>query len=331
MDHIPALRPAEAGSDRRQAASLATPRKSLMDEGHEMFARDEQSLTEWKSLVLRAAEQRYTNERTLQKLVADAHRLFRYLDERGVTAWDELTTEIVAEWCWAARRNHKTKGVHRRAAPATAKSRQWVARTVLQEAKSLGALIEPAELIGLSIKRPSDFLSARPLTDDAAELVRVYGDSGHAVSRRALMVAFAFAGGTHSEIAAVRMCDVDIEAGTVAFSGKAARIGPLDTWGADAVHRYLRNYPHIEHDELLCTMPGTTDPAHRVAVRLGDVMDDAGLKGLPRVSARSIRLTTARKILDSDGIEAAARFLGSSSLDCTADALGYRWRHDSDG
>ena len=330
MEHSSALHPAEAGSDRRQAASFATPRKSLMDEGHEMFERDEQSLAEWESLVLRAVEQRYTNERTSEKVVAEAMRLFVYLHKRGVKKWDQLTANVVVEWCWAARRNHKTKGVHRRAATATARSRQWVARTVLQEARSLGALIEPAELIGVNIKRSHAFLSTRALTDDEAELVRVYADSGHVISRRALMVAFAFAGGTHSEIAAVRMCDVDVGAGTVAFSGEAARIGALDAWGSDVVRRYLRKHTHIEHDELLCTTQ-SADPAHSVAVRLGHVLDDAGLKGLPGVSARSIRLTTARAILDSDGIEAAALFLGSPSLDTTAEALGHRWRDDGDG
>ena len=47
--------------------------------------------------------------------------------------------------------------------------------------------------------------------------------------------------------------------------------------------------------------------------------------GVPGVSARSIRLTTAREVLRTDGIEAAARFLGSPSLDSTAAALNHDW------
>ena len=60
-------------------------------------------------------------------------------------------------------------------------------------------------------------------------------------------------------------------------------------------------------------------------VRLGKVIAEAGLAEVVGVSARSLRLHAARKVLDTDGIEAAARLLGSPSLDSTASALGYRW------
>ena len=290
----------------------------------------EQSLAMWEPLVLEAVQQRYSNLRTARKVVADAKRLFRYLHACGVRRWDEVTAELVVDWCWAARRSDRTEGVHRGVAQTTARDRQWIAKAVLKEAKARGAQLDPHELIGVRIKRTSESAATRPLTDHEAELVRTHADAGHATSRRSLMVALAFVGGSHSEVAAVRMRDVDIEAAAVAFSGEAARIGTLDGWGVDTVQRFLRNHPHIERDELLCSTQ-SADPPHTVAVRLGYVLDDAGLKGVPGVSARSIRLTTARKILDSDGIAAAARFLGSPSLDSTAAALEYRWRRDSDG
>ena len=40
-----------------------------------------------------------------------------------------------------------------------------------------------------------------------------------------------------------------------------------------------------------------------MTVRLGQVLDDAGLSGRPGVTARSIRLTGARRVLEADGIE----------------------------
>ena len=67
-----------------------------------------------------------------------------------------------------------------------------------------------------------------------------------------------------------------------------------------------------------------------MTVQLGQVLQAAGIAGRPGVTARSIRLTSARRILDTEGIEAAASFLGSVSLDAAADALGHLWRH-SDG
>ena len=107
MDHITALHPAEAGSDRRQAASLATPQERLVVRAVELVKREEQSLAVWQPLVLEALQQRFANERTAEKLVAETKRLFRYLDARGVSCWDEVTADLVVDWCWAARRSQR--------------------------------------------------------------------------------------------------------------------------------------------------------------------------------------------------------------------------------
>ena len=94
------------------------------------------------------------------------------------------------------------------------------------------------------------------------------------------------------------------------------------------VSRFLRNRPAIAGGEVLCVTLGSdvSRGAHSVTVRLGQAIEDAGLAGLPGVTARSIRLTTAAEVLEERGIEAAARFLGSPSLDRTAAALGHVWR-----
>ncbi len=155
---------------------------------------------------------------------------------------------------------------------ATARNRQWAALVAFEEAAKLGAPVNPRQLIGERIPRPTSAVAARPLDNDEDRCVRNHADAGLVATRRAVMLVLSYAGGTASEAAAVRMGDIDLDSGTVEFSGAAAR---------------------------------------------------------PGVTARSFRLTTARRILDSDGIEAAARFLGSPSLDSTAAALGYRWgQHD---
>lgn len=298
-----------------------------MTDANELVWSDERSLAVWEPLVLEALRVEYeANEHTAEKVVANIERLFRYLGACDVSRWDEVTSERVVKWCWAARQHSTRKGAHRRTTQSTARNRQWMARAALHVAQTLGAQIDPAKLSGVRIDRTSDYLLARPLTADEAELVRVHADAGLMASRRSLMVAFSFAGGSASEITSVRMCDVDAEAGTVAFSGKAARIAPLDTWGVETVRRYLCNKPPVPADEMLCVTSRSSKPTHSVSVRLGQVVHDAGLKGVPGVTARSIRLTTASEILDAHGIEAAARFLGSPSLDNTADVLGYWWR-----
>ena len=57
------------------------------------------------------------------------------------------------------------------------------------------------------------------------------------------------------------------------------------------------------------------------------MISDAGLRGTPGVSARSVRLYTARGILEAVGLEAAAWFLGCDSLTSVVKALGYDWKH----
>lgn len=96
--------------------------------------------------------------------------------------------------------------------------------------------------------------------------------------------------------------------------------------------RFVVNNPPAGPDERLCAAGGLDEAraAHSVTVQLGQVLQAAGIAGRPGVTARSIRLTTALRILGADGIEAAARFLGSPSLDRVADALGHEWRR-SDG
>lgn len=283
----------------------------------------------WQPVVRDAVWNRYAgNRRTAEKLIAETHRLFRYLVAVGVLDWLDARPDHVQAWCWAASRERS--GRHRRAAQSTARNRQWAALVAFQEAARLGAPIDPETLIGERIARLSSAVSARPLTDDEDDRVRAFGDAGPVASRRSVMLASSYAGGTASEVAAVRMGDIDLEAGTVAFSGDAARVGRLDAWGVDTVLRFVRNNRPLAPDALLCVTAETSPSraAHAVTVRLGQVLRDAGVAGRPGVTARSIRLTTANRILQAEGIEAAARFLGSPSLDNTAAALGYRWEQD---
>lgn len=288
----------------------------------------ETPLMRCQSAVLDAVRIRFaSNVGTAEKLVAEIQRLFRYLAAVGILDLLDATPDHVLAWCWAARR--RGSGRHRRAKQATARNRQWAALVAFEEAARLGAPINPRRLVGERIARPSA-VSARPLTDDEDRRARDHADAGLVATRRSVMLVLSYAGGTASEVAAVRMGDIDLDAGAVAFSGAAARIGSLDEWGVETLWRFVRNNPPLAVGALLCVTDAATvsRAPHTVTVRLGHVLQDAGLSGLPGVTARSFRLTTARRVLDGHGIEAAARFLGSPSLDGTAAALGYRWGHD---
>lgn len=287
------------------------------------------SLVVWRGIVLEALRSRYPNERTLKKVLDEAARLFWHLVESGAVVWSDVTAGMVANWYWAERADRW--GQLRPPAVSTIRNRQWVAWVVFKVAAELGAPVDAAALVGERVKRGGG-VPALPLTEVEAWLVRNYADGGFVGSRLAVLVALAFSGGTASEIALVRMAHVDLGARTVEFKGSAARINPLDDWAVEVIGRFVGLEPIVDQDALLC-VTGRTDEfqaAHSVTVRLGEVLHHAGLGGREGVTPRSIRLNTAKQILDSEGIEAAARFLGAASLDTAADALGHQWR-DRDG
>ena len=311
---------------RRHSGVSIPPLVRVVTDAWSLVMDGEMTLTEWLPLVVEAVELRLDNKRTAKKATTEINHIFRNLQSNGAVTLEDVTPSMVQDWIWAAWCDKSNR--HRSTAQSTARNRRWMAQQALEAAASMGAPIDPVTLIGARIARPTDFVSARPLTDDEAHQVRVFADGGHVASRRSLLVAFSFAGGSATEVAAVTSKDVDTAAATVAFSGAAARDGVLDGWGVETVERYFRNNPPVGADDLLCVKPSTSPEraAQSVSVRLRNVLSDAGISERPGVSGRSIRLTTAHKILQADGIEAAARFLGSPSLDNTATALNYDWK-----
>ena len=305
------------------------PRLWLALRGWWLSVTGEKSLAEWAPLVLAELRRRFAaNEATAQKVAAEAARLFRFWAVNGAETWDDPDAELTLAWCWTPRA--RRGGGFGWVKQSTARNRQWAALEVCKAAAELGAPIDPRALIGERIARPTAYTSARPLTDDEDRLVRERAESALAWSGLGVLVAAARSGGTAKELAALRLSDVDLEAATVAFGGPAPRVNPLDGWSMEMMRRFLANQRResLTESDLLCVSDESDSvrAAHSVTVRLGGVLRDAGLKALPGVSARSIRLTTARRVLDSAGIEAAARFLGVPSLDTAAAALRHDWR-----
>lgn len=305
--------------------SRVSARVALALVGWGLAVSGDMSLDSWEPLVIEALGERYVNRRTAQKVVKEAKALFRYLRARGAECLSDVTPELVSEWLCAARLH---RGSHRPPAQSTVKNRQWAARSAFETAEFLGAPIDPHALIGEPVARPSEFVSARPLTDEEARHLRANIDAD-LLSSGSLLIAFALAGGSATEIAAVRLRDLDLDAGTVAFGGEFARVNPLGEWSARVVRLWLLNQPSLPNDDdLLCVGEGlgAGRAAHSVTVRLSRLLRDVGLAGRPGVTARSIRLNTAREVLEAEGIEAAALFLGNVSLDTTAASLRHDWR-----
>ena len=306
-------------------------RLSIAMSGWELSVAGDESLAAWEPLVLAELNRRYAkNEAAARKVVSDGSRLFRFWAVDDARTWADPDAALTTRWCWTARPGRGD--VFKRVSQATARDRQSTAMALCTAAADLGAPIDPRAMIGERIAPATDFTSVRPLTDHEAALVRDRAESALAWSGLGVLVAAASSGGTANEIAALRLADVDLDAATIAFGGPAARLNPLDAWSAEMMKRFFadRRYEPLSDTDRLCV--GTdADPvraAHSITVRLGGVLSDTGLRGRPGVKARSIRLTTARRVLETDGIAAAARFLGAVSLDTTAAALRYRWQHD---
>ncbi len=283
----------------------------------------------WQQLVLEAlAVTHGSDERTFKKLIRNVTWLFSFLSLCGVTQWSEITPEFTLRWCWAGVRG--SDGTWREPSPSTARNRQWVAMTVFAVAAQLGARIDPHTAAGPRIEREPHPERAGPVTDSEFRQIRGNADPGGGPTRRSVAVALYSSGASAPEAGDVRRRDVDLDAKTVKFSGPAARVCALDDWSVQTIHRYLRAHPETAPDDRLC-VAATTAPEHAaqtVSTQLCRVINQAGFADRPDISARSIRLTAASQVLERDGIEAAARFLGSPSLDNTAEALGYDWQHE---
>lgn len=290
------------------------------------------SLAEARELAGAAAAVRFPNPATRRKLATLTGWLFRYLDAAGAKDWSEVTPEMAEGWCRAAAR-HRGRWVS--PAPSTVRNRQWALTVVCDALEAAGAGVDPALRPGREPRPPAPRRS-RPLTAAERDLVRAFADRGLVGSRRSAMVALAEAGASAAEIASVRACDVDLEAGTVRLGAgrDRSRVNPLTGWGAEAVRRVLVvNRIDPADGARLCVTDavGADRGAQSVATRLCDAIRDAGLAGAEGVTAGSIRLTAAAGVLARGGIEAAARFLGASSLDSAAAALGHDWNHSDDG
>jgi integrase len=290
----------------------------------EMITRGSCSLAQARDLATDSIESQHEYaEQTVRKMIGTINRFFRFAEVAyGISSVHELTDEIVEEFIWA-RRTHGGRIVE--VSPKTARNRRSFVRTAFADLRSLGIPV-PDELVGPSITFDPSAV-ARALTDQELKRVRAFATGSLITTRRPLLVALSEAGGSASEIAEVRFADLDLDAGTVEFRGSAPRTNPLSAWGTDAAGAWAMNVEVIP-DGRLCVddrllLPKATQS---ITSALTKVIREAGFGHLPDVSPRSIRLTFAERILNRDGIVAAARFLGSESLDSIASALRFDWQ-----
>lgn len=314
---LDSLAAAAAGDDitglafRRLLADLAVEAGSAMTSGR-------CALDTAERLILAGIELRYPSRSSRAKARSEIGRFFHYARARGLEWLDEIRDDHVEEWVWTATK--RTRGFTDVRA-TTAANRQAFVRLAFEIGRSLGLGCSP-EIAGPAIARGAG-RRARPLTELEHARLRAVAYGGLLVGVRPIIVALTEAGGRPHEIAAVTRVDLDLDAGVVHLPGRHARTGKIPTWALGPV-RDAVNAADLEaesrvvaHDRL-----PVERAAHSVVVQLRRALELAGLGSTAGVTPTSIRLTIAHQVFTAEGIFAAAKYLGNSSLDDTAAALG---------
>ena len=156
-------------------------------------SREPTTLDEWEPLIIEAIRQRYSKAHA-KRVARHITGLFGFLRVRGIEHLHDMTTELVVEWLRAPGKTHW--GAHCRPSVSTSRSRRRSAVVAFEEAKALGAQIDPTELVGAPIPRPVKDAYVRPLTDREIDRGRTFADRGPITAGGSFMFALAEAWGS---------------------------------------------------------------------------------------------------------------------------------------
>lgn len=243
------------------------------------------------------------------------------LQAHGLEFVDELTADHVLEHMWSAR---KTKRGYAQVSARTAGNRQWAYRFFMSVMATEG-FIENSDLSGVTVSR-GEAESPRPLSLLEIDSLLAVVDSTLISTGEDLLVAFSLLGANATEAGLVRACDVDLGNQLVSFRSQATRTATLTKWACERIALFLSENSREGQQRLAVSdFVSVENVARTVNTRLMNVMRMTGFRSGSGVTAKSIRLGAAKVVLEAQGIEAAALFLGNNSLDATAHMLRYDW------
>lgn len=244
----------------------------------------------------------------------------RYALAHGVELVDEVDTVLVERFVRAPTRAGQR--------PATATQRNRIAgiRFLYRALRPvLPHLGDPTVDVRLDRRTPG---AVRPLTQQELDRCHHVVDTVVMADRHLVIVALAESGATTGELGYVR--DVDLDRDLVMLPGDrkcAARTVPLTPWAVGAVARWRMAAAPAPEDLVAVTGVKSYD-SRRTSVThvLREVIERAGLGDHHDVEPRSFLATAAARVFAETGrIDEAARTIGFSSLDRTADLIGFDW------
>lgn len=222
------------------------------------------------------------------------------------------------------------ESIFRDPALGTKHFRRAAVRLLFKTARALG-LCDLDPTLDVDLPRKTE-RAARPLVDEevlAGELASLWSLD---LTRLSAAWALGEATAVSSEIATVRITDVDVAGRRVWLAGPAKRTprwGPLTEWGAEALRRRIEALGADNPDPRLVFRGDDKGKSGQSAVcsALHEVLVLAGLHRDPDVRPMSLSVWAGVKEFERTGqIEKAARVLGLTSLDRAARAIGWGWQ-----
>ena len=262
---------------------------------------------------------------SLDRLSALHRRFAQFLTSGlGIGRMDEVRTEHVQAFAEA---RTKAGGLP---SLATIHLRRAAVRQLFREARSMGYQgPDPAADLFLP---PRSTTWTRPLTDSEVELCRSF--SMHSLSDARVSSVWALAETTVrcSELASLRLADIDLEAARLHIPGSSKTLGRvvlLSPWASNQLESFLEGTKLFDPGATLgltrATSPASaTASAHAI---IHGIFKRAGINDLPGVRPNSVAAWRGTQALAAgDRLEDVAYLLGLRSLDRTAAFIGFDWR-----
>ena len=248
----------------------------------------------------------------------------------GVDSVSGVTAELVAAFCGEAVQGRD--GSWRTPAASTRRTRRAAIRWLFRWLRHEGICVADPTI---DVKVSEDAVAGpRPLTDVEVAECRLMSDRTLSQTRLPACWALAEATLTTGEMSRLVVGDVDLVSGTLDTAGLSrgpvARTVPLTDWGAEALARRVEELVGGGGDESTPVVYRSGRSLNGGGATAGQainrILTYAGLSNDPSATAKSVIAWRARKAFEQSGrIEAAARLIGSSSLDATARLIGLDW------